>query len=206
MKFDTVLWYLEDFFTGRLNMPNKKLAGVVVVAGDVTMDWNTATSLGTKKANPNWSQDIELSLFWQRGFHYGPKTDEKLKTHNVLLPYAELSEDLKEQNRQNGRDIPSKLASSGYSIIPARSNEPPFNFPGEPLKVPAEEEHERWMQSKLDDGWTYAPETDRAKKLHKRLVPWKKLTEEEKEKERVLVRGIPEILARAGYAIVRSNN
>ena len=141
-----------------------------------------------------------------RGFHYGPKTDENFKTHNALLPFAELPEDLKEQNRLNVRDIPTKLVRAGYIMIPARSNEPPFNFPGKPLEVLAEAEHERWMQSKLDDGWTYAPETDMAKKVHKVLVPWDNLPEEEKEKDRDLVRGIPEILARAGYAIVKASD
>ncbi|MCX6036041.1 MAG: hypothetical protein NTV38_13890 [Chloroflexi bacterium] len=48
-------------------MPNKKRTRTVVVAGDVTMDWNIATSLGTKGRTPNWSQDIESSIFWQRG-------------------------------------------------------------------------------------------------------------------------------------------
>jgi hypothetical protein len=146
------------------------------------------------------------SVFYEgmkaRGFHYGLKTDEKLKTHNALLKYGELPEDLKEQNRLNVRDIPTKLAAAGYIMIPARSNEPPFNFPGKPLETLAEAEHERWMQSKLDDGWTYAPKTNKAKKLHNCLVPWDKLPEEEKEKDRDLVRGIPEILARAGYAII----
>ena len=138
-----------------------------------------------------------------RGYQYGATTDEKLKTHNVLMPYAELPEDLKEANRLNVRDIPTKLAAAGYIMVPARSNEPPFNFPGEPLEILAEAEHERWMQSKLDDGWVYAPETDKAKKLHKCLVPWDQLPEDEKEKDRDLVRGIPNILARAGYTVVK---
>ena len=59
------------------------------------------------------------------------------------------------------------------------------------LEMLAEAEHERWMQSKLDEGWAYAPKTDRAKKLHKCLVPWEKLPDKEKEKDRDLVRGIP---------------
>ncbi len=44
---------------------------------------------------------------------------------------------------------------AGYIMIPARSNEPPFNFPGKPLEQLAEAEHKRWMQSKLDEGWKY---------------------------------------------------
>jgi hypothetical protein len=140
-----------------------------------------------------------------RGFHYGPQTDEKLKTHNALLPYADLSEDMKEQNRLNVRDIPGKLVAAGYIMIPARSNEPPFNFPGEALEVLAQAEHLRWMMSKLNDGWTYGPKTEKAKKRNRCLVPWDQLPEEEKEKDRDLVRGIPQILARAGYAIVKTN-
>ena len=70
-----------------------------------------------------------------RGYKYGPETDKALKTNNVLLPYDELPEDVKEANRLNVRDIPGKLAVAGYIMIPARSNEPPFNFPGKPLEV-----------------------------------------------------------------------
>jgi hypothetical protein len=140
-----------------------------------------------------------------RGYKYGSRTDEELKTHIALVPYAKLSEEMKDQNRQNVRDIPVKLAVAGYIMIPARSNEPPFNFPDESLEELAEAEHERFVRSKLEDGWAYASETDRAKKLHKCLVPWDKLPEEEKKKDRDLVRGIPEILAWAGYAIVKAS-
>jgi hypothetical protein len=141
----------------------------------------------------------------ERGYKYGPKTDEKLKTHAALLPYAKLPEQMKEQNRLNVRDIPVKLAVAGYIMIPARSNEPPFSFPDEALDQLAEAEHERWMRSMIYDGWSHAPETDRDNKRHKLLIPWNKLAEDEREKDRDLVRGIPEVLARAGYAIVKSS-
>lgn len=139
-----------------------------------------------------------------RGFHYGPTNDVELKTCDTLMLYAELPENMKEANRLNVRDIPIKLASAGYIMIPARSNQPPFNFPGETLAVLSEAEHMRWMQSKLDDGWKYAHKTDKPNKLHNCLVPWEQLPEVEKEKDRVMVRGIPEILTRAGYTIVKA--
>ena len=137
----------------------------------------------------------------ERGFKYGIKTDEKLKTHNALVPYAELSEELKEQNRLNVCNIPVKLGLAGYIMTPARSNRPPFDFPGELLEFLAEAEHERWMRSKLDAGWTYGPQTNNEKKQNQCLVPWKELSEEEKVKDRDLVRGIPQVLARAGFAV-----
>lgn len=134
---------------------------------------------------------------------------ESLKEHHqetdtAAVAYADLSEESKEQNRRNIRDIPIKLARAGYAMIPARSNEPPFNFPGDPLEMLAEAEHERWMQAKLADGWTFSPKTNREQKLNSGLVPWNQLPEGEKEKDRDMVRGIPVILARAGYAIVKS--
>ena len=140
-----------------------------------------------------------------RGYQFGETNDDVLKTCDTLMEYADLPEAMKEANRLNVRDIPIKLASVGYIMIPARSNEPAFEFPGDHLEVLAEAEHARWMQSKLDDDWKYAPKTDKPKKLHECLVPWEQLPEAEKEKDRDLVRGIPLILGRAGYAILKSS-
>jgi hypothetical protein len=85
-------------------------------------------------------------------------------------------------------------------------------------------EHDRWMKAKIDGGWRWAAETNKPSQLHKDLLPWRKLTDEEraqlapyeaaaigpgelpdqeKEKDRVLVRGIPKILAQAGYTVVK---
>ena len=138
------------------------------------------------------------------GYQYGPDTDEAKKTHRELLPFAELSEDIKESNRNNVRDIPNKLTMVGYVMVPARSNEPPFDFPGSDLELLARLEHERWMREKLEAGWSHAAVTDKAAKLHQALVDWEQLPESEKEKDREMVRGIPRILAKAGYAIVKS--
>ena len=139
-----------------------------------------------------------------KGYIYGPITDEKKKTHSSLLPYNELSEDEKEQNRANVRDIANKLTIVDYVMRPARSNEPPFDFPGDDLEELAEMEHERYIRQKLAAGWKYAEKTDKAKKMNSTLIEWGKLPEAEKAKDRALVRGIPVILARAGYAIEKS--
>jgi hypothetical protein len=140
-----------------------------------------------------------------QGIQYGPETDLDRKTHAALIPYESLSDDLKESNRENVRDIPNKLTAAGYVMLPARSNEPPFNFPGEDLEFLALKEHERWMEVLISSGWSHAPKTDRTKKLHSAIVGWDELPEEEKEKDRELVRGIPRILTQAGYAIVKSS-
>jgi hypothetical protein len=140
----------------------------------------------------------------EQGYIYGPQTDPEGKTHNSLKPYQDLPEYEKESNRDNVRDIANKLAAVGYVMVPARSNEPPFDFPGDDLEFLAELEHQRWMKEKINAGWKYAPSTEKEEKLHSALLEWDELPEGEKGKDRALIQQIPNILAKAGYAIVKS--
>jgi hypothetical protein len=141
----------------------------------------------------------------KKGYRYGPQTDARRKKHSSLLPYDKLPEDEKEQNRINVRDIVNKLSLAGYRMRPSRSHEHPFNFPDGDLDTLSQLEHDHWMKDKLDSSWQVADKTDKVKKLHKALVPWIDLPEEEKEKDREMVRSIPRILAKAGYAVEKSS-
>jgi hypothetical protein len=138
-----------------------------------------------------------------QGYKYGEVTDDEEKTHSSLIPYNDLPEDEKDQNRDLVRNIPMKLAGTGYIMIPARSDEPAFEFPGAHLETLAEMEHERWMNNKFESGWKLASTTDKKKQEHAALIAWAGLSEEDKEKDRIMVRQIPDILAHAGYTIVR---
>ncbi len=170
------------------------------------------------------AHDVFCDNLRRKGFRRGAQNSTKLKTHSSLRDYAELPENEKDQNRGNVRDIAGKLASANYVMMPARSNEPPFGFPGIDLERLAEMEHDRWLRLKLEAGWHYARKTDKAQKRHQALLPWRKMSaaereqlyapyheavgagvlpESEKEKDRLLVRGIPRILARAGYTVVK---
>ncbi|RPI83537.1 MAG: ATPase, partial [Chloroflexi bacterium] len=135
------------------------------------------------------------------GYQPGEVTDAAEKVHSSLRPFNQLPEDEQEQNRLNVRDIAEKLALSGYIMRPARSNEPPFEFPGKDLEFLAEREHERWVKAKYDAGWSYSTVTDKQSRQHQDLREWSQLPEDEKEKDRRMVRGIPVILARTGYAV-----
>ena len=137
------------------------------------------------------------------GYRYGPETREDEKIHSSLKPYRKLPENEKEQNRSNVRDIPNKLSSIGYTMIPARGKELTSELNDEEVALLARMEHERWMQEKLDAGWKYAKETDKPKRQHKLLVPWENLPPDEQEKDYIMVRGIPQILAKAGYTMVK---
>jgi hypothetical protein len=77
------------------------------------------------------------------------------------------------------------------------------NLDKETLEQLAEAAHKVWMEGKLRDGWEYGPVTDKAKKIHSCLVSYNQLSETDKESDRDMVRGIPSILAAAGYRMVK---
>ena len=137
-----------------------------------------------------------------QGFEFGPEFVEG-RASPLLVPYAELSDEDKDKNRRNVRDIPSKLGMLGYVMIPARGDEPPFAFAPDEVDELAVVEHERFVGDMLERGWKVGPETDKARRVNATLIPWAELAEPQREKDRTLVRGIPAILARAGYTIAR---
>jgi len=131
--------------------------------------------------------------------------DHKLQQTSADLSWEELPEDEKEQNRSAVRDIPNKLAKIGYIMLPSRSDQPIFTFPENDtdLEELSKMEHDRWMELKKRAGWTYESETNKTLKQHQALLAWDQLPENEKEKDRALVRAIPLILAEVGYTMVK---
>lgn len=75
----------------------------------------------------------------------------------------------------------------------------------ETLERLAEAAHKVWMDGKLRDGWKFGPVTVKDKKIHNCLIPYNRLNESDKESDRDMVRGIPKILALAGYKIVKAD-
>ena len=154
---------------------------------------------------------------------------ESVASHKPLPPaaklcYGDLDEELKEQNRQFVRHMLTKLHSIGYVLIPARSDDPPFGFPGEHLEFLADMEHDRWMLQKLADGWRWGSERSDEGRANPNLLAWRELEPGELERrygscadrigpgalpddvkqwDRDLVMAIPDILARAGYTVVQ---
>jgi hypothetical protein len=149
------------------------------------------------------------------------------KTHKTLVAYEQLDEGLKEQNRDQVRDIPRKLDAVGYVLREARtgvSATHELELLPEDLERLAEEEHERWLWTKLRAGWRYGRKRSDERRAHPAIRPWSPLSDQErsarygsfaqqvgpgelsadeKEKDVVAVCGIPKIAAAAGYEIVR---
>lgn len=80
-----------------------------------------------------------------------------------------------------------------------------MNIETNTLEILAEAVHKHWMAGKLRDGWKYGSVIDKTNKIHNCLVPYRELSEGDKESDRDIARSIPEILRLAGYRIVRND-
>jgi hypothetical protein len=121
---------------------------------------------------------------------------EKPRERPALVPWVELSENYKESNRAAADAIRAKLDHVGYGLVPA----PLVTLDGNSLAFSREEteklavmEHERWQ----DD----LRRRDEAHPL--REVAWEHLSDDERQKDRDVVRDVPTIVARAGFEISR---
>jgi len=126
----------------------------------------------------------------------------ELENPNVR-PWEELSDDSRHSNYAAARDLGPKLKAIGCSIVPlGAGGGTRFSLDAGEVEVLARMEHIRWMRDRLNEGWELGPRDD-AGRMHPDLVEWELLDEEAKDKDRLFVQGIPDLLGRAGYQIVR---
>ena len=65
----------------------------------------------------------------------------------------------------------------------------------------AENVHEIWAKGRMDEGWTYGPVRDDARKLHPCLIPYDQLPEGEKEYDRNTAMETLKLISALGYTI-----
>jgi len=126
---------------------------------------------------------------------------------DALVPWEQLSEYLKEKNRRQADRIPLMLAATGYRIAPLQDWDAEkltfleYEGGADDIALMAEMEHTHWCREKKDEGWRYGPTKDANIKTNPSLLPWEELPEEERDKNREFIRGLPRLLARAGFQI-----
>ncbi len=137
------------------------------------------------------------------GWKLGTAKNEQEKTHPLLRPYTEISEEHKEANRVTVRNIPKKLQKASYVMVPSRSNESALEFPGDDLEMLAMFEHDLWMEGQLLAGVRPGLPSPEDPLRSEHLVAWDQLPEAIKQIDRDMIRGIPKILAQTGFAVMR---
>jgi hypothetical protein len=129
---------------------------------------------------------------------------------HLAKPYDELAPIDKEDNRAAARRIPEVLAIAGLGIADTSqraAKEEPFAkvvaaHIRHHVERLAEAEHDGWMEQRLKNGWRQGEPRNDELKIHPLLVPYAKLSEKEKNKDRNAVHHFPEMIAKAGYRIV----
>lgn len=126
---------------------------------------------------------------------------------SALHDFDDLSDDIKYSNIDNAYHIPTKLLSIGYKIKPVTTGHRPLalHLSSDEIETMAVVEHLRWCWDKRLHGWVPGKVRNNEKKTHPGLVPYEKLPEDEKEKDRELVRLIPALLQDIGYEVFPAN-
>jgi len=126
--------------------------------------------------------------------------------------WEKLDEVAREDNRAAARRIPAVLALAGLALAglgvstdaaaEAPSLEELEKHLEHNLERLAEAEHDGWCDFRIRNGWRYDPERDDGEKRHPLLVPYDKLEEHVKDKDRDAVRNYPARVILADFRIV----
>ena len=132
------------------------------------------------------------------------KTDSYIfynSSNLYVSEFDDLPDDIKYSNIDNAVHIPTKLLSIGYKIREVKKGFKPYalHLNKEEIETMARVEHIRWSWEKRLNGWTFGRIRDDVKKTHPGLIPYEKLSEPEKDKDRELVKLIPAFLQDIDY-------
>ena len=121
----------------------------------------------------------------------------------LAIPWDDLPEAARESNRAAVDHIAVKLARIGCRVVPRGiGSVERSSFSDEEVERMAILEHERWVAHKSAAGLTHGPRDSDAE-THPSMVAWEELPNREREKDREVVRAIPDQLVSVGYAVVR---
>ncbi|GAB3430333.1 NAD-binding protein [Flindersiella endophytica] len=126
---------------------------------------------------------------------------ETTASNPSLVPWSRLPQLARRSNRAQADDIGAKLARIDCAIVPAVDGGQPFAFgPGE-VELLARLEHERWCAERRAAGFTYGPV--RKGRYHPDLLGWDDVPDTTRQKNVDAVTYLPDLLAEAGYQILR---
>ena len=89
---------------------------------------------------------------------------------------------------------------------PTESGPNHFAFADSEVEHLAMLEHQRWLDERSTAGWSYGPVRDDTARISPSMVPWSRLTEDDRRKDREFVLALPDLLADVGLRIVRTGD
>ncbi len=132
-------------------------------------------------------------------------------TNNFPMPYDELPEFMKEDNRDAARRIGDVLGLAGLILVPRETSQTWSDdeqatirsLIEQNLEVLAEGEHDGWVDSRQRHGWRLGPQKNIEAREDHLLMPYEELPEKEKTKDRDSVCNYVDIIAETAFLITR---
>jgi len=105
-----------------------------------------------------------------------------LETNPLLVPWNDLPENIKESNRRQADDIGKKLKTVHCDMEPLTNWDAElFEFTPEESEIMAAMEHQRWLNERRNEGWTYDPGPKNLECMTSpALLDWEELPESKK--------------------------
>lgn len=125
-------------------------------------------------------------------------------SHPMRRPWDELSDLERESSRSAADGVVERLDEIGARLEPLR------RWTGDhgalddaAVELLAAAEHRRWCDERRAQGWVWGERRDDAARTNPLLLAWDELGEDARKRNRASTRALPELLARAGFEIVR---
>jgi hypothetical protein len=173
------------------------------------LDGRLAVAQVADLAAPGVAEDEKWDIYWK----LAPRVHTEYLKYAARAtdePWDNLSNDLQEANYSQARHLATKLKAIEATVAPRSVRNADIELTAltaEEVSVLAPLEHDRWVQERRSRGWRYNKVRNVRRKRHPDLVPWEKLTELSRDKDREAVRGIPQVygavLAELGLQIIR---
>lgn len=166
--------------------------------------------LRSPKLPPSLREKLAEGLFetYKKQRQLMATTEEEKKalaSDRSMQDWDELPGELKESTRAQADDIPRKLRAVGYFMLNEERSDPFIHVPeftSEDLDLLAEMEHERFNAERLQRQWRMGPRNSK-QRTTPFIIPWRDLTQEWRDVDRVMVECVPRVLDEAGYRIYR---
>ena len=136
-------------------------------------------------------------------FYYEGQLAEgvQIGSRSSMYDWDSLPEAMRDDNRLVADCYLLKLRDIGARLVPGGGDG--LRFEGDELESLARAEHERWMASKLIDGWVYGEKRDDAAKHHPNIVGYDALSEPIKDLDRQQIRIMARLVGQTGRHAVR---
>jgi len=142
-----------------------------------------------------------------RAFHDAYRRNLSGRGGPADCPWDELAEDYRRSNRRLAAHVRAKLSEAGFDLAgwlgAVEGGRPAFDLPEwragideDLIERLARQEHRRWMMERALNGWSFGPVRDNLARRHPDMKPYDQLSEEAREKDRVMVRESLELIGR----------